>query len=176
MILAVLLSCGNFLKLLKHSGAFVNDLLCFYTSVVRPVLEYACPVWHSSLTAGQHETLESLQKRTMRIIFNHDDYTISLIIAGIDNLETRREHLTEQFFLRNVLNEKSSHCTICCPTSVTSTLWTDFATQKHLKYHKLELKDSKKSFIPYSLHISNSIYGRYTLFNWLLVLAETLYI
>jgi len=44
----------------------------------------------------------------MRIIFNHDDYTISLIIAGIDNLQTRREHLTEQFFLRNVLNEKSS--------------------------------------------------------------------
>jgi len=44
----------------------------------------------------------------MRIIFNHDDYTISLIIAGIDNLQTRREHLAEQFFLRNVLNEKSS--------------------------------------------------------------------
>jgi len=40
----------------------------------------------------------------MRRIFNHDDYTISLIIAGIDNLQTRREYLTEQFFLRNVLN------------------------------------------------------------------------
>jgi len=78
----------HFLKQLKRSGASINDLLCFYTSVVRPVLEYACPVWHSSITAGQHETLESLQQRAaaMRIIFNHDDYTISLIIAGIDNL------------------------------------------------------------------------------------------
>jgi len=47
--------------------------------------------------AGQHETLESLQKRAMRIIINHDDYTILLIIAGIDNLQTRCEHLTEQF-------------------------------------------------------------------------------
>jgi len=31
----------------------------------------------------------------MRIIFNHDEYLISLIITGIDNL--RREHLIEQF-------------------------------------------------------------------------------
>jgi len=69
------------------------------------VIEYACPAWHSSLTAGEHETLKSLQKRAMRIIFN---YTISLIIAGICNLQTRRKHLTEQFFLRNALNDKSS--------------------------------------------------------------------
>jgi len=47
----------HFLKLLKRSGASINDLVCFYTSVVRPVLEYACLVWHSSLTAGQPETL-----------------------------------------------------------------------------------------------------------------------
>ena len=26
-----------------------EDLLCFYKTIVRPVLEYACPVWHSSL-------------------------------------------------------------------------------------------------------------------------------
>jgi len=82
--------------------------LCFYTTVVRPVLEYACSVWHSSLTVSQYEALESLQKRAMRIIFNHDDYLTSLIIAGIDNLQTRREHLTEQFFLRNVIKEQSS--------------------------------------------------------------------
>ena len=34
----------------------------------------------------------------------------ALIITGrpIDNLQARREHLTEQFFLRHVLKEKSS--------------------------------------------------------------------
>jgi len=69
------------------------------------MLEYACPVWHSSLTVGQHEALESLQKQAMRIIFNHDDYLTALIIAGIDNLQARREHLTEQCFLRHVLKE-----------------------------------------------------------------------
>ena len=65
-------------------------------------------IWHSSLTVGQHEALESSQKRAIRIIVNHDDYLTSLIIAGIDSLQTRREHLTEQFFLRNVLKEQSS--------------------------------------------------------------------
>jgi len=41
----------HFLELLKRSGVGLDDLLCFYKTVVRPVLEYACPAWHSSLTA-----------------------------------------------------------------------------------------------------------------------------
>ena len=56
------------LKQLKRTGAQRSDLMHFYTAIVRPVLEYASPVWHSSLTLAQPETLESLQKRAMRII------------------------------------------------------------------------------------------------------------
>jgi len=37
---------------------------------------------------------------------SHNDCLTSLIIAGIDNL--CHEHLTEQFFMHNVLYEKSS--------------------------------------------------------------------
>ena len=51
----------HFLKQLKRSGAGRDDLLCFYGTVIRPVLEYACPVWHTSLTAVQTKALESLQ-------------------------------------------------------------------------------------------------------------------
>ena len=50
----------HFLKQLKRSGAGWDDLLCFYSTVIRPVLEYACPVWHLSLTAAQTKALESL--------------------------------------------------------------------------------------------------------------------
>jgi len=59
----------HFLKQLKLAGAGRDDLLCFYTTVIRPVLEYACPVWHSSLTAAQAKSLESIQRRAMRVIF-----------------------------------------------------------------------------------------------------------
>jgi len=91
-----------FLKQLKRSGVPVEDLLCFYTSVIRPVLEYACPVWHSSLTTGQSELLESLQKRALKIIFNDTNYSTSLILADTDTLHSRREHLLERFYTRNI--------------------------------------------------------------------------
>ena len=102
--------------------------------------------------------------------------------AGIDNLKTRREHLTEQFFLRNVLNEKSSlHYLLSLSLSAAQQAWRhqhcqQTSPRKNIwTIHKPELKDSKNRSSRTVLHISNSIYGRYTLFNWLLVLAWTLY-
>ena len=66
-----------------------------------------CPVWHSSVTAAQMKALESLQRRAMRIIFQDSDYMMSLTIAGLDTLESRRDQLTERFFQRSVLPETS---------------------------------------------------------------------
>jgi len=43
----------HFLKVLKRSGVGPNDPLYFYTAVIRPILEYACVVWHHNLTAQQ---------------------------------------------------------------------------------------------------------------------------
>ena len=34
---------------LKRAGISQNDLLTIYVSVIQPVLEYACPVWSTSL-------------------------------------------------------------------------------------------------------------------------------
>ena len=69
------------------------DLLHFYTTVVRLVLEYACPVWHSGLTIAQKDSdlLESVQKRAIRIVYPDADYQTSLIVAGIDTLRERRK-------------------------------------------------------------------------------------
>ena len=52
-----------FLKLLKRSRVSIADLQYFYISIVRPVLEYACQVWHSSLTKEQSTSIEKIQKR-----------------------------------------------------------------------------------------------------------------
>jgi len=52
-----------FLKQLERFRAGIDDLLCFYNTDVQPVLKYASPVWHSSLSAVQMEMLESMQKR-----------------------------------------------------------------------------------------------------------------
>ena len=58
-----------FLKQLRRADVPTTDLLHFYTTVVWPVLEYACPVWHSGLTIAQSNQLESVQKRAIRIVY-----------------------------------------------------------------------------------------------------------
>jgi len=81
--------------------------MSFYCTVVRPVIEYASPVWHSSLTVAQSDALKSLQKRAMNINFPGDNYTAALTIAGVDTLRSRRDALTRRFFTQHVLDEKS---------------------------------------------------------------------
>jgi len=55
----------------------------------------------------QTKALESLQHRALCIIYEDGDYMLSLIRAGFDMLEARREQLTERFFRRSVLPETS---------------------------------------------------------------------
>jgi len=82
----------------------------FFISVVRPVTEYACRVWHTGLTAAQSDSLEFVQKRAMHIMYSDDnsgDYKTRIIISGVEKLKDRREVLTERFFKRHVLLSSS---------------------------------------------------------------------
>ena len=36
-------------------------MLAIYCSIVRPVVEYACQVWHGGLTKEQTDTIENIQ-------------------------------------------------------------------------------------------------------------------
>ena len=47
---------------LRRAGVPPQQLIHFYTAVIRPVLEYASPVWHCSITRAQSHHLESVQK------------------------------------------------------------------------------------------------------------------
>jgi len=52
----------HFSMLLKRSAMTTDDLLHYYKTVIRPVIEYACPVWQSSLTVDYLQGLEAIQK------------------------------------------------------------------------------------------------------------------
>ena len=139
-----------FLRQLKRSSASIEDLLCFYKTVVRPVLEYACPVWHSSLTSGQTKALESLQKRAMRIIFSHGDYQAATIIAGIDTLQTRRETLSTNFFYNSILDNTSCLYYLLPPRRDPEII----ARLRHpTTYETIRARTARfrKSYIPYCL-------------------------
>jgi len=60
----------HFLKQLKRSSVGPDDLFHFYATMIRPILEYACPVWHSGLTVQRRNCIEAIQKRVFRIIFD----------------------------------------------------------------------------------------------------------
>jgi hypothetical protein len=89
----------HYLKLLKRSSVTVDDLVQFYKSVVRPVVEYACPVWQSSLTAEQRNRLESIQRRAMKLIFNSDDNSF-YTLYNIEPINIRLDNLAKSFFHR----------------------------------------------------------------------------
>ena len=60
-------------KKLKRAGASVEDLIYYYQAVIRAVLEYACPAWHSCLTKRQW-TIQDVQRRALQIITNNISY------------------------------------------------------------------------------------------------------
>jgi hypothetical protein len=74
----------HFLKLLKRSSMTCDDLLQYYKSVIRPVLEYACPVWQSGLTVEQRGRLESIQWRALHLISGWLDYEIQCVLLDIE--------------------------------------------------------------------------------------------
>ena len=94
----------HYLKLLKRSGVPTAALLHYYTTVIRSVIEYAAPVWQSSLNNKQRNKLESLQKRSFRIIFNDNDYELNCALNNTELLTTRLENTTKCFYEKILCN------------------------------------------------------------------------
>ena len=83
---------------LVRSGLCVNDVIAVYSSLIRSVLEYACPVWHCGLTKGQSDEIEGVQKRCLKILFPDLSYKDSLQITGLELLSLRRESQVRKLF------------------------------------------------------------------------------
>ena len=89
-----------FLKLLKRAGVPCAQLQHFYVAVIRPILEYAAPVWHHLLTNCQSDQVEAIQKRAINIIHSHTHgmpYFNALFFAGLIPPSTQRTSGTQLF-------------------------------------------------------------------------------
>jgi len=87
-----------FLKQVKHAKVNPKDMLLFYTTWIRPVLEYACSVFHHALPQYLSNNIERLQKRVLRIIYPDLSHAVALVAAGISSLYERRQALSETLF------------------------------------------------------------------------------
>jgi hypothetical protein len=68
-----------FLILLKRANVPACDIVNFYCTVIRPVLEYCAPVFHHALPVYLCDDLERIQKRALSILSPGLSYTDNLI-------------------------------------------------------------------------------------------------
>ena len=64
-------------------------------------------MWANAQRDGRPDLLESLLKHALKIIFNDNDYHVSLIVSGMDTLHSHREHLMQRFYRQNILHSSS---------------------------------------------------------------------
>lgn len=98
-----------FIVQLKRAKVGATELIQFYCTCIRPILEYAAPVYHNSLPEYLHKSLEKVKKRVMSIIFGYDTpYIVALEKANITTLKDRREQITTNLFktICNTSNHK----------------------------------------------------------------------
>ena len=55
------------LRKLKEAGFSSQELVTIYRGYMRPVLEYAAPLWHPGLTQKQVDQVENIQKRVCKL-------------------------------------------------------------------------------------------------------------
>ena len=86
---------------MKKAGADKTDLVQLYKALVRPILDYLAPVYHSMLSATQREDLERLQRGTLKTIYGHDvSYADALEESGLPTLNERRQELFDNFAMK----------------------------------------------------------------------------
>ena len=53
---------------LKPFGLQIEELIIFWKVVLRPITEYAAPLWHSGLCDADNKKIEKLQKKVLGMI------------------------------------------------------------------------------------------------------------
>ena len=66
------------LGILKRSNANIETLLAVYTTIIRPVLEYATQVWYFNIPDYLCEEIEVVQKCALTIILPSLNYSRAL--------------------------------------------------------------------------------------------------
>jgi hypothetical protein len=127
-----------------------SDLLHFYTTAIRPVLEYACPAWHTSLTASQTRQIEQIQRRALLIIYGVNDYHELCLSSALPSLYDRRESLCKDFFKSMIDANNCLHYLLPVPRNVD--ILNKLRSVRLLLAPAAKTDRFQNSFIPYALN------------------------
>ena len=128
-------------------GVTSSEIITIYCSIIRSVLEYACPVWHSGLTSSESKELERVQKRVLRIIFPFLSYKQALLTAKLDRLDVRRENLVRSTF-QEITNPSHVLYNLLPPIKQKN-----YCTRSDYPFELPKVKTCRysRSFIPYAI-------------------------
>ena len=111
----------HWLVKLKGFGIPPEGLITAWKVLIRPITEYAAPLWHSGLSVDDSKKLEKLQEKIIGLAYgiiykdfkkllningtamNYDQAVVEL---GLPKLAERRESLTINFGMKTFKNEK----------------------------------------------------------------------
>ena len=81
----------HIIRALRRAGVPAQELVHIYISLIRSILEYCWPVWHTSLPQYLSDDVEKIQKRAFRIICPALVYAEAMKQLGCSSLYERRE-------------------------------------------------------------------------------------
>ena len=96
------------LRRMKNVQLDVHIIFDYYLKEIRPIVEYASPVWNSGLTLKQSYDIERTQKVALKIILGrcYNSYSDACSFFQIDTLADRREKLSVKFAVKTYRGER----------------------------------------------------------------------
>ena len=79
-----------------------------YRYFIRPVLEYACPVWHTPLSLSLRDNVEDIQRRTIRRTYPYLSYSQGLQELNLPTLLDGRQSLCRSFYKSNLASNSKT--------------------------------------------------------------------
>ena len=127
-----------------------------YSVYIRPILEYAVPVWGSSLTLRQSSEIERVQKRALGMICYPTDshYDDLLHQFDISSLDSRRVEILKRF-AKSLLGSLRHRHLLPQPRHVTTCR--SLRNSDHLSPPRCRTQRYKQSTVPSLVHLLNSI-------------------
>ena len=137
----------HFVAQLKRTKMSSRDMIGVHVSIIRPLVEYACQLWHAGLTEMQVEMIESIQMSALRLAYPGTSYDIALALSGLPTLQARRKQLCQSLFTDAQEEGHRLHQALPHPCEIR------YNTRNQTKYPLPKVKTDryKDSFIPYCL-------------------------
>ena len=153
---------------MKGFGVKTDELITAWKTMLRPVTEYAVPLWHPGLTDCDSNSIEFLQKKALMFILGCTyidfkryyklgnellSYEDTLNKLELTTLKERREILTNKFAINTARNENHNDMFIKSQSRNTKTRNMFVIEEpfcKTLRYYK--------SAIPYMSRLLNRVY------------------